>query len=162
MLGERRQQLEFERRQRNELAAYFHFAAGEVDRVFAVVVDVLDLAAIGLGAAQNGLDARDELRRRERLDDVVVGATAQAADALELGGARGEHDHGNVGHLADPLQHLPAVDPRHDDIEQDQIRLQLVELAHSFGALDRRRDEVAVLLEAARDDRALGLAVVDQ
>ena len=48
------------------------------------------------GAAQHRADARDDLRGRERLDDVVVGADLEADDAVGLGPARGEHDDRHV------------------------------------------------------------------
>ena len=44
------------------------------------------------GAAQQRAHARQQFRHRERLDDVVVGAGREAAHALALLAARGQHD----------------------------------------------------------------------
>ena len=44
------------------------------------------------GAAQHGIDARQQFARREGLGHVVVGAAIEACDLVALGGARGEHD----------------------------------------------------------------------
>ena len=44
-----------------------------------------------IGPAQDGLDPRDELARRERLGEVVVGAELEAEQLVELVVAGGEH-----------------------------------------------------------------------
>src|SRR3954449_3106322 len=49
-----------------------------------------DRAALA-GTAQERADAGDELARAERLDEVVVGAEVEPADAVVLGGLRREH-----------------------------------------------------------------------
>ncbi len=46
----------------------------------------------GAGAAQQRADARQQFGDRERLDDIVVGAGGEAADALAFLAARGQHD----------------------------------------------------------------------
>ena len=46
----------------------------------------------GRARRSSGADARQQLRHRERLDDVVVGAGRKAAHALALLAARGQHD----------------------------------------------------------------------
>jgi hypothetical protein len=74
-------------------------------------------------------DARDELLLAERLDDVVVGAGLEAADALELVAACGEHQHGDGRHVANPVEDAPAVDLGHGDVEHNEIGPPRVELA---------------------------------
>ena len=65
-------------------------AAGEVDHA-AGEDDLAHLERALGGAAQHGVHARDHLGEGEGLDHVVVGE-AQAAHALGLGAAGGEHD----------------------------------------------------------------------
>jgi hypothetical protein len=46
-------------------------------------------------AAHDGLDAREQLARRERLDEVVVRARLEPGDLVGLGVAAGEQDDGH-------------------------------------------------------------------
>ena len=50
-------------------------------------------AGAPVGAAQDRPDPRDELGRRERLGEVVVGAELEAEHAVDLAVARGQEDH---------------------------------------------------------------------
>ena len=54
----------------------------------------------GAAAPQHRIDARQQLARRERLGDVVVGAAIEAGDLVALGGARRQHDHRQVARVA--------------------------------------------------------------
>ena len=110
--------------------------------------------------AHDGLDARLQLVLLEGLADVVVGARAQAAHAIDVLGARRQHDHGHAGGLPDAVERLPAVDARHHDVEQHDVGPQLAEHAQAL-AVGRGRDLEAGLLEAVRDHRPLRSAVVD-
>ena len=60
-------------------------------------------------AAQDRLDARQQLARAERLGQVVVGAHLQADDAVGLLAARGEHDHRDLGLRAQVAAQRQAV-----------------------------------------------------
>ena len=55
-------------------------------------------------ALQLRLDARHQLARRERLDQVVVRAGVQAVDARLVAGARRQHDDGDGRQLARPAR----------------------------------------------------------
>ena len=84
------------------------------------------------------LHARDQLARGERLDEVVVGAGLQPLDARLLPGARGEHDHREVGRRlvrAQARDQPESVEVRHHDVREDHV-----------GALraDRREGGLAV------------------
>src|SRR5581483_6012566 len=82
---EAREELELERRQGYLPLADCDAELGEVDREIAVGVRLLLRLAGGTpGAAQEALDACDELLPAERLDDIVVGAALQPADAIGL------------------------------------------------------------------------------
>src|SRR5271165_5958646 len=63
---------------------------------FAIEVEVAGIEAIGdalrTAAAQKRPNTRHQLRNRERLDHIIVGADRKAAHALGLLAARGHHD----------------------------------------------------------------------
>ena len=58
--------------------------------------DTLHDAGLRGAPAEQGADPGEELGHRERLDDVVVGAGRQAADAVCFFAACGEHHHGQA------------------------------------------------------------------
>ena len=74
-------------------------------------------------APQHRVDPRDELGRRERLDDVVVGAEPQADHAVGLLALRGQQDHRDpiAVLLAQPAHHLEPVEPGKHQVEHDEI-----------------------------------------
>ena len=88
-----------------------------------------------------GLDARDQLARRERLDQVVVGARVQPFDARLVAGARRQHDRPErrqcASVRAQRAQQLEAVQPGHHHVGQDQVGR--VALAPRPAPPDRRR-----------------------
>ena len=53
--------------------------------------------APAVAAAQDRAHPRDHLLDVERLDDVVVGAAVEAAQAVGVGAAAAEHDHRSSG-----------------------------------------------------------------
>ncbi len=77
-------------------------------------------------AAQHGLQAGDQLARREGLGDVVVGADFQALDLVVLFTLGGEHDDRRVGGQLVALEAARQLDARsagQHPVEQDQVRL---------------------------------------
>src|SRR5436190_1998155 len=80
---EEQQHVELALAERDRLAADRHGPRRRVDLQPVEAQRRLGLAG-GVDAAQHGVDARDELGRRERLDHVVVGAQPQADDAVGL------------------------------------------------------------------------------
>src|SRR5216683_5573382 len=77
----------------------------------------------GPRAAQQRPDARAQLRNRERLDDVVVGAGCQPAHALALLAARGQHDDRQLlglGTRAQPPAELDAGQAGQHPIQNDE------------------------------------------
>src|SRR6476620_7535067 len=79
----------------------------------------------GRGPAQDRLDAKDELGRRERLWQVVVGAVLEAGDAVERR-ATGRHDQdrrsGRLVVAAYGPDDGPAVQPGEHEVEDDERR----------------------------------------
>ena len=87
---------------------------------------------------QGRLDPGQQLRKAERLRDVVVGAELEAADLVGLGAAGGDDEDRDAAELADPLDHLPAVEAGQRDVEDDEVRMVVVELAEGVVARSRR------------------------
>src|SRR5207247_1750463 len=65
---------------------------------------------------------REELLPPERFRDVVVGAGGQPAHLLQLLRTGREHDHRDVGEVADPLERLVAVHVGHRHVEDHERR----------------------------------------
>ena len=59
----------------------------------------------------------------ERLGHVVIGAHLQAAHLVHLAGAGRQHDDRRVGEAPDLLTELEAVGVGKHDVEQDEVRL---------------------------------------
>ena len=81
------------------------------------------------------MDPRDELLEVERLDEVVVGARPEARDPVFDLVTGGQHD----DHQARVLPHAPgqlhAVDPRQHQIEDDELRLEVLQLGKRLVAV---------------------------
>ena len=78
----------------------------------------------GERAAQHGVDAREQLARRERLGDVVVGAAFEARDLVALFGARRQHDDRQLARLAIALERareLEAARVGQHPVDQQQV-----------------------------------------
>lgn len=75
-----------------------------------------------MAAARHGAQARQQFVQFERLDDVVVGAAVQAADAVAELVARGHQQHrGGVVALAQRAQQRQAGLAGQADVQQDQL-----------------------------------------
>src|SRR5205085_11089284 len=85
------------------------------------------LSGASAASSQEGPDARDELQRVERLDDVVVGAGPETLDSLPDVRLGGEHDDRDAGPgslpLPDAMGRRIPVELGHGDAHQDQLRL---------------------------------------
>jgi hypothetical protein len=91
-------------------------------------------------AAHHGLDACQELARRKRLGDVIVGATLEAADLVLLLGSGGEQDDRNLLGLLGSLQRsgqLQAAHVRQHPINQHEIRTGVDDAGAGFPAILR-------------------------
>ena len=80
---------------------------------------------LGLGAAQQRVHARHQLRHREGLHHIVVGARREAAHALGLLAARGQDQDRQprgLGPRAEPARELDAGKARQHPIEDREIR----------------------------------------
>jgi hypothetical protein len=117
-------------------------------------------------AAKHRLDAREELARGERLDEVVVGARLEPGDLVGLAAAAGEEDdrHRDRAPLGAqlPREGKPGRVREHP-VEEDQLRERR---AHQgFGLADRARPEhpVARVLQVQGEDfLQLGIVFDDE
>ena len=65
---------------------------------------------------------RQQLARRERLADIIVGAELEPDHAIGLVAARGQHDDRDaVAGIAQPAQDRQPIEPGHHHVEQDGI-----------------------------------------
>ena len=80
-------------------------------------------------------DARDQLARRERLGDVVVGARLQPGDAVDLVAARRQQDNRHLALAPDATADLQAVHLRHQHVQDDQVRAVGLETAQAEQAV---------------------------
>src|SRR5437762_2692323 len=96
----------------------------------------------------------------EWLQQVVHRADLEGADrVLVVGG--GEHD--VPRRLAERLQHLEAVHPRHLDVEEDEVRALLLDQPEGLHAVGRLPEEAHVVQAGQETDQAVArqLLVVD-
>ena len=135
-------------------------AAPEIDRDVARG-EPLD-RRLGLDAPKDGAEAREQLARRERLGDVVVGAELETDDAVGLVALRGEHEHGHVALRADALADLEPVDARHHHVEEHGVDAALLEHRQPLLSVARALHRDAVLLEVAREQLEEPSVVVDE
>ena len=133
-------------------------SGGDVDLQIAEL-DRLSGGALGsTGATQDGTDARDDLARAERLDDVVVGSQLQAENPVHLGAAGGEHDDRHLGAPAQLATDVAAVAVGQGEVEQDEVGLDPLGFSQRLrrGGRDDRLEAVALQRERKRlIDRAL-------
>jgi hypothetical protein len=106
---------------------------------------------LGREAGEQALDPREQLRRVERLDQVVVCAGAHAADLLLHLAFAVSMMIGMwlpLGLLGpDLLGDLVAVELGEHDVEQDHVRQLGAPQPESLGTVDRADDLVALLLQ---------------
>ena len=86
-----------------------------------------DAGEVGVATAEHGLDPREQLRKIERLDEVVVRPQLEALDAIAGLVARAENDDPARAITGEGATELPAVDARHHQVEDDEVRLVLVD-----------------------------------
>ena len=108
-------------------------------RVEPEVADREHRGPLGVAAARERAQPRQQLRERERLDEVVVGAAVEPGDAVVDGVARRQHQHRRP-HAggAQPAADLEAVHVRQHHVEHD--RVVVVRLGHPERVLAAARD----------------------
>jgi hypothetical protein len=121
------------------------------------------IVGVGLVAAQDRVDAGDELGGREGLDDVVVGAEAQPVDAVGLLPLGGQQDdrHPRAAAVAQRTHDLQPVDAGQHQVEHDEVRVPVGGVRERGVAVGRDPRLVAGALEVAGDDLGDRRLVVD-
>jgi len=112
LLGEEGEQAELGGCQADRLPVDPDLVPVHVELERADVADAGADRAIELAAAQDRPDAAHELRDRERLRDVVVGARLEAEHAVDLGVHRGEDQDRDVALAAQPAADLDPGETR--------------------------------------------------
>ena len=75
-----------------------------------------------LGAAQQGMQAGQQLPRTEGLGQIVVGADLQAHHPVDLLAPGGQHEDGHLGLAAQFPRQAQAILPGEHQIEHDGVR----------------------------------------
>ena len=113
---------------------------------------------------QHRLDPGGERGLVDRLGQIFVGARLEPGDDVLAVGLRGDQDdrrERQIGIGLDLPAGFDAVDLRHHDVEQDQIRMMLPGGGDRLLAIGRFDELVALPPEAGAEDVAIGLIVVD-
>ena len=110
-------------------------------------------------------DACQGDREIDRLGDIVVRTEPKPLDHVAALALRGDHDDGQVGRrasLAHAAQDLKAVQVRHHDVEQDQVKRLVLDQVERHPTVFGGRDAVAMELETATEHVTVELFIVDQ
>jgi hypothetical protein len=123
--------------------------------------------ACGVGPPQDRVDARHQLVRRERLDDVVVGAEPQPDDAVGLLAARGQQDDRKARarpalvERPQPPHHLQPVEAGEHQVEDHEVRPAVARQLERVRPVGGDARLVAGALEVAREHLGDRRLVVD-
>ena len=113
-------------------------------------------------AAQDGLDARDELARIERLRQVVVGAHLETDDAVDVLAFCRQHHDGDVftGGAQAAADREPVLAGQHE-VEHDEMRRVALELLVELARVGERCDLESLLGKISGQEVAQANVVVD-
>ena len=136
----------------------------------AVEVEVAGAEAVGdalrPAAAQQRPHPRHQLRDRERLDDIIVGADGKAAHPLGLLAARGHHDDGQRARALprpQPAADLEARYARQHPVEDDEVGRILGQAELGFVAALDALDDIAFGFEiVGEQQREIGFVLDDE
>ena len=125
-----------------------------------------DLDGLRGEPAQQRADPGQQLGEAEGLADVVVGAGVEADDEVDLVGAGGEHEDGEVGHLGpDAAADLEAVHAGQAEVEHQQVDVAAADALQRAHPVVGDRDVVALALQRPRErlgDRRVVLGEQDR
>jgi hypothetical protein len=127
-----------------------------------VVEEVAGCRVSRPSAAQEGAHAGDQLARRDRLRDEIVGAEFEAPNHLLLAVKRSQHDDRHSGQLAYALAYGPPVHARHQHVEHHDVRPAGVEQAQARGAIRCLLYRETGVGERVPQDLPVQRVVVDQ
>lgn len=110
---------------------------------------------------QNGLDTHTQFTEAERLGQIIVGALAEAGDAILLGTQGGHQDDRYMALLAQALQHVQAVAAGQQDVHQNQVKVLLPGQAQAFAAVVAEGHVKAAALQVRLQMRGQGRVIFD-
>jgi hypothetical protein len=101
----------------------------------------------------NAFEAREKLRKRERLGQIIIAAAAEAADPLVQACHRAEDQHrrrlAEVAHFGDDRQPIHAA--RQHAVEDDDVPVLVRCEVEAIDAVANQSDGIAGLSEAVAD-----------
>ena len=109
----------------------------------------------GTHASQDRADPQHQLLRAEGLREVVIGAEREAADAIRLFAARGEHEYRDIARgvvTAQLLEHVEPGQPGEHQVEDDDRGAFLPRETECVLAVRGGGDAVAGFREVVRDE----------
>ena len=104
------------------------------------------------GAAEHGPDSGHQLLGAERLGQVIVGTGIQTGDAVRLGRAGRQHDHGDLALPPHQPQQLETVQARHHHVQEQQV----------VPAVERPGQTSAPVVDSLQADVATGEELLQQ
>src|SRR5690606_8115159 len=117
---------------------------------------------------RSGVDVRadrvEEFLARERFGDVLLGADDAAACLVEQAVLGGQHDHRRVLEqlvVLDQRAGLVAIQARHHDVDEDDLRALVGDLGQRFEAVDRGHHFGPLALEQGFGGPADGFRIID-
>jgi hypothetical protein len=159
--------MELGEREREALPVPPRLEAAKVEPQRTRVDDLLFAAPFRLlaqpRAAQQRFDAREELAQRERFAEVIVGSELEPQNAIELLVFRREdQDREMLAARAQAAAELEAVEARHDDVEDGEVRQRALEPRQRLRAVGKRLDAETIALQCHRYRRAEAFLIVDE
>src|SRR5579871_2480637 len=160
MAREKRQQLEFLRRQPDLFFSAHDAVARNID--FEIAHPQIRRLIVALHAvAQRRAQPRHQFTDAERLIDEIVGAEIERLDLLGFAVARGQHDDRHVRPFARTPDHFLAVAVGETKVEHDDIGRVGGDAPHSFRRCARGDELVAIGLECGLEKAEDRRLVVD-
>jgi hypothetical protein len=160
MLRELGEQFELQRAQGNDRPGNRHAATPKVDSKVAQL-DHARFPRGRLGAPENRPDPRNELARRERLGQVVVGSQLEAQDPIDLLVPGGEDQNRHASPSPQLLADFDSVQVGQTEIEDDEARVTPLDGLEAALARALADDLEACLLQVRSHQLADGLVVLD-
>jgi hypothetical protein len=111
----------------------------------------MELRAWPAERANEGAEPCEQLGQVEGLDEVVIRPGVEAADAISRRIPRGEEQHRRELLLPEPLEHVPAVQTRQHEVEQDEVVVRALGLVERLVTGRRGVDGVALLAQGLRE-----------
>ena len=157
-------QLELLERHVDLLAVDRDRVAVDVERHPSALEHVLFEVAVGRGrATQHGAHPREQLARRVRLRDVVVGAELEPHDDVDLAVLGGQHHDRHLARHAHLSAHLGAGNARQHQIEQHHVGALFAEHAQRLlSVVDDLDLEALALQQVGERIREVGFILNEQ